>query len=130
MGNGAMTRLQRWNIIIFICSCGIIALCLLVPDTEDAVAVKSEREIMRPEALFVCQATYDAMAKYDAKIGILSPYTVFETNDGWVFKIEGKLQNGFGAWLKVLAHCEVPYKTDYEYGDLRNVAKFEFLPYN
>lgn len=96
--------------------------------------VAAEKKIADPvtesEALITCQTLYEQSARYDSKIGIFSPYKRFKTSTSWVLKIEGKLQNGFGAWQKMTAHCEVPFERLYPVYDTRNIKVFEFLPVN
>lgn len=129
MGNGAMTRSKLWRRFGL---ASFLGFCLLAafaddPEYKNAAANYNNGQTVEGEALFLCQETFKALAKYDAKIGMLDPYTVFKTEDGWILKIEGKMQNGFGAWLKVVAHCEVPFETEYGVFDMRSVSKFEYI---
>lgn len=85
-------------------------------------------QIDKIEAIVICRNVYREFAKYDAKVGFRDPYKVFKTKNSWVIKLEGRLQNVFGAWHKICAHCEIPFERtfkEYPY-DSRNREVFEY----
>ncbi len=96
-------------------------------ETMDQLTAEEMRKVA--DALVLCRSFYRENARYGAKIGFFSSYKLFKTKDSWVFKLDGKLQNMFGAWQKVIGHCEVPFELKFKDPfDSRNIETFEYIP--
>ncbi len=78
----------------------VVGLVLLYGCGDDAA------HISRSEAVVICQNAVTAAAKYGSDTSALSA-TIFDRTDRWVIKLPGQMQNGFGAWRNIVAHCEV-----------------------
>jgi hypothetical protein len=92
----------------------------------NAIEVKNQMDIS--EAKVICLNRYRDGTKHEAKIDIFSFYKEFKTKDSWIFKMNGKIKNIYGAWQKVIGHCEVPFEGKFEgpYNQ-QNIRYFEYI---
>lgn len=60
-------------------------------------------------AAVICKNKVESVAKYETDFSAFDVDTL-ENADHWLVKVPGKMQNGFGAWKKVVGYCRVAKK--------------------